>query len=150
MLRRSLFAVVCLALPASALAEPPDRLRVGQGQGNQDRGNQDRGGQDRGRGGNGGRGASGGAFSDPERFVIADWYRSNPTRAEGLPPGIARNLERGKPLPPGIARRALPAGLEGRLPPRDGRYARVVVGRDVLLIEVGTGLVLDILRGVLG
>jgi hypothetical protein len=157
--RRTLLLALASCLPAAAASAQPE----GRGGGPP---NQRGGGppDDRGRGGDGrgnGRGgddrresrgaASGAAFSDGERSVIVDFFRSNPTQAERLPPGIARNLERGKPLPPGIARRSLPSGLEGRLPTRDGgRYARILVGSDVVLIEVGSDLVLDILRGVLG
>jgi len=65
-----------------------------------------------------------------------------------LPPGIAKNLERGKPLPPGIARNYLPDGLEGELPARDGQ-SRVVIDDDVVLVDEATNVVIDILQDVL-
>ncbi|MFD2263389.1 anti-virulence regulator CigR family protein [Lacibacterium aquatile] len=104
--------------------------------------------------GKGGGGESGLSLSLDIRFgadeakIITDYYRSQPA-GKPLPPGIAKNLARGKPLPPGIAKRYLPGDLLGRLPHRDDRYLRIVAGRDVLLIEVGSGLILDVLRGVL-
>lgn len=82
-----------------------------------------------------------------ERRVIQDYFRLNPYPAQGLPPGIAKNLARGKPLPPGIAKRYLPPGLLGRLPPRPG-YEWVAVGRDIVLIAIATGIVVDILSDV--
>jgi hypothetical protein len=63
---------------------------------------------------------------------------------EALPPGIRKRLARGKPLPPGIAKKVAPAGLRSRVRLADG-YALVEVGLDVLLVEVATSIVHDIL-----
>ena len=79
-----------------------------------------------------------------ERRIIHDYFRLNPYPAQGLPPGIAKNLARGKPLPPGIAKRYLPPDLLGRLPPRPG-YEWVAVGRDIALVAIATGVIVDIL-----
>ena len=68
--------------------------------------------------------------------------------AQPLPPGIAKKVARGGSLPPGIAKRYLPNDLLVQLPPRPG-YQWVVVGTDVLLIAVATGLVVDILDDIL-
>lgn len=102
------------------------------------------------------------AFTDAEKRVIEEYVlehaghavqsdaRGNP-KAKGkkpLPPGIAKNLQRGKPLPPGIAKRYLPEGLSVELPRRPG-YERVIVDGRVILIEVATGIVRDILEDVL-
>jgi hypothetical protein len=65
-----------------------------------------------------------------------------------LPPGIAKNLQRGKPLPPGIAKQVLPADLEQRLPRRDG-YERLIVDGRIILIEAATRIVRDVLEDVL-
>lgn len=88
-------------------------------------------------------------FGADEAQTITDYYRGRPAPSS-LPPGIAKNLARGKPLPPGIAKKYLPSDLTARLPRLDDRYLRIVAGRDVLLIEAGSGLILDVLRGVLG
>jgi Nickel/cobalt transporter regulator len=64
--------------------------------------------------------------------------------AKPLPPGIAKKLARGGSLPPGIAKRYLPGELQAQLPPRPG-YEWVVVGTDVVLIAVATGLIVDII-----
>jgi len=68
-------------------------------------------------------------------------------RAEALPPGIQRNLERGKPLPPGIAKR-FDAQLASQLPRYPG-YEWERVGADVVLIEAATRIVVDVLVDVL-
>lgn len=88
-------------------------------------------------------------FGADEAQTITDYYRGKPAQGS-LPPGIAKNLARGKPLPPGIAKKYLPGDLTARLPRLDSRYLRVVVGPDVLLIEAGSGLILDVLKGILG
>ena len=68
-------------------------------------------------------------------------------RAEALPPGIQRNLERGKPLPPGIAKR-FDGPLASQLPRYPG-YEWERVGADVVLIEAATRIVVDVLVDVL-
>lgn len=91
-------------------------------------------------------------FSPEEHTIIRAYYETNTTRHDkhahkhkSLPPGIAKNLERGKPLPPGIAKQVLPAGLERSLPPvRDG-YQRTIVDGRVLLVEVATQVIHDVL-----
>jgi hypothetical protein len=66
-------------------------------------------------------------------------------RNKGLPPGIAKNIARGKPLPPGLARESLPYDLRRELPPLPRGYERVVVAGKILLIEVATQVVRDVL-----
>ncbi len=79
------------------------------------------------------------------RVEIRDWYVRHPVRnVEALPPGIRKRLARGKPLPPGIAKQVAPAGLRSRIRLPDG-YQVFEVGLDVLLVEVATGIVHDIL-----
>ena len=65
-------------------------------------------------------------------------------RKKGLPPGIQKKLERGGTLPPGIAKNYLPDDLEHRLPPLPQGYERTIVGNDVLLVEIDTGRIADI------
>ena len=97
-------------------------------------------------------------FTDSEITAIRAWFRDNPdsyhqghgkkTR-NGLPPGIAKNLARGKPLPPGIAKQVLPGGLVSTLPPVRPGYERVIVDGRVLLVEVATQIVHDVLTDVI-
>jgi len=105
-------------------------------------------------------------LTEYERQVIREYYGrrggDGPGRGRGgdglppglakknrLPPGLERQLVEGGRLPPGLERRALPSDLRARLPRRRGTD-RVVVDRDVVLIETATGLILDILRGAAG
>jgi hypothetical protein len=81
--------------------------------------------------------------------IIREYY-SKPENAPakrggGLPPGIAKNLERGKPLPPGIAKQQLPDPLQRRLPPPPRGYERVVLDGRVLLVEIATQVIHDVL-----
>ncbi|MFW6083867.1 MAG: anti-virulence regulator CigR family protein [Gemmatimonadota bacterium] len=82
------------------------------------------------------------------RVEIRDFYRSIDARGiRSLPPGIRKRLARGKPLPPGIAKQVAPAGLRSRVRVPDG-YRLYEVGLDVLLVEVATNVVHDILMDV--
>jgi hypothetical protein len=67
-----------------------------------------------------------------------------------LPPGLQKHLERFDTLPPGLAKRDLSYDLQSRLPRLGVGLARKIIGNDVVLIEEATGVVLDILEGVLG
>ncbi len=110
----------------------------------------------------------GGIFSDEERRIITDVLdiatgntgsnddgdkggkkdKGNKGKGnKGLPPGIAMKLERGGSLPPGIAKRDLPSDLTSRLPKRTDGAIRQIVGEDVVLIQKGTEVILDIIRG---
>ncbi|SOD98984.1 hypothetical protein [Caenispirillum bisanense] len=91
-----------------------------------------------------------------ERQLIGDYFRSTPPSAlpPGLakqgkvPPGIARQIQRGQRLPDDVQMLPLPADLLGRLPSYRGARP-VVVGSDVVLVQEGTRLILDILKDVL-
>jgi len=82
------------------------------------------------------------------RAQIGDFYSSRPeSGVEALPPGIRRRLERGKPLPPGIAKRTAPPELRSHLHLPDG-YEIIEVGLDVLLVEVATDIIHDVLMDI--
>jgi hypothetical protein len=115
-------------------------------------------------------------FSEVEKRVIRDFFNDR-TRKHGeadkvkgaasdkgksksmpaglakrdeLPPGLERHVERFGTLPPGLAKRDLPYDLDRLLPRRAAGLSRKIVGSDVVLIEEATGLVLDVVEGVLG
>ncbi len=95
-------------------------------------------------------------FTSKEISVIHNFFRDYHVDKKGgkkgakpLPPGIAKNLARGKPLPPGIAKRGLPGDLIVRLPPVPDGYERVIVAGKILLVEIATQVVHDILVDVL-
>jgi len=94
-------------------------------------------------------------FSDDEVRIINAYYRDHVTtkdhkgkKPHGLPPGIAKNLQRGKPLPPGIAKQHLPHGLHESLPPPPSGYERIIVDGRVLLVEIATRVIHDILTDI--
>ena len=88
-------------------------------------------------------------FSDQEIRIIESWYRDPDHHPRGkdkaLPPGIAKNLARGKPLPPGIAKQQLPEDLTRALPAPPRGYERVIVDGRILLVEIATQVIHDIL-----
>ena len=95
-------------------------------------------------------------FTDGEASIIRAYYRDRVAshsgkrnKAKGLPPGIARNLQRGKALPPGIAKQALPVGLIELLPPPPRGYERILLSGKVLLVEVATQVIHDVLEDVI-
>jgi hypothetical protein len=95
-------------------------------------------------------------FSDEEIRIIRAHYDSGSAergksngKHKSLPPGIAKNLARGKSLPPGIAKRTLPQELHDQLPPVTDGYERVIVDGKVLLIEIATQVVRDVLTDIL-
>jgi hypothetical protein len=101
-------------------------------------------------------------FSAAEKRIIYEFFgggsavavskqkgKGKPGRSGGLPPGLQKHLERRGTLPPGLAKRDLPPGLSSQLPPTTLGQKRYIVGSDIVLIEAATGLILDILEGVL-
>ena len=96
-------------------------------------------------------------FSKDEVTIIASWYREHGEVSQQkkrgkdsgrLPPGIAKNLERGKPLPPGIAKQYLPDSLVHQLPAPPRGFERVVVDGKVLLVETATRVIHDVLTDI--
>ncbi len=98
------------------------------------------------------------SFSLNEQKIITDFYASDSGSGasgkgkkgkgvgnRGLPPGLARK----QTLPPGIAKRQLPSGLVAQLPPPPAGFERVIVDDNVLLVEVATQVVHDVLEHVL-
>ena len=93
-------------------------------------------------------------FSSQEIEIITSYYHAaaQPAergRASRLPRGIAKNLARGKPLPPGIAKQQLPAALGRQLAPPPAGYERIVVAGKILLVEIATQEIHDVLTDVL-
>lgn len=91
-------------------------------------------------------------FSTKDLNIIIGWFKDDATkgqRARSLPPGLARQLREKGQLPRGLAMKALPPGLSDRLGPVPEGYDRVILGSDVVLINTFTGVIADILRGVI-
>ena len=93
-------------------------------------------------------------FTEREAKIIRAWYQSHDgvrggAKVKGrksLPPGIAKNLARGKPLPPGIAKQTLPGSLIEILPPAPRGYERIEVAGKILLVEIATQVIHDVLE----
>ena len=83
-------------------------------------------------------------FTDDDAAHLRLYFAAQPVAWTALPPGIAMNVARGKALPPGIAKK-LPQGALAGLPRYDG-YEYVQVGRDVILIEAATRIVIDVIE----
>ncbi len=93
----------------------------------------------------------GGLITIAERAIVGDYLDRNRSAfagANALPPGIAKKVARGGALPPGIAKKTLPGGLLSRLPARPGQEWRVV-GTDLLIVEIATNVIVDVLRDAL-
>lgn len=109
-------------------------------------------------------------FSEAERAVIEEYYRTRHADdvkksksgkgkgREGLPPGLAKKdrlppglekqLRRNGTLPPGLVRNDLPLSLQNKLYPPHKGTKRILVGRDIVLIDTKTDLILDIMHDV--
>lgn len=85
---------------------------------------------------------------DTRGTIRAYYEQHRPASVESLPPGMRNRLARGKPLPPGIAKRSVPSDLRSRIQVPTG-YEVVEVGLDVLLVEIATNVVHDVLMDVI-
>lgn len=77
-------------------------------------------------------------------------------RGNGLPPGLAKReqlppglAKRGNQLPRGLMKGDLPPTLADKLPPPPENAERVIIDGDVLLIEKGTDIILDVIKDVI-
>jgi len=100
-----------------------------------------------------GRGRSDAGGRDEEVRVIRAYFANTANlppglaRREKLPPGLEKQLRRNGTLPPGLQKKAtpLPADLERRLPALPSGHARVVVSDRVLVVEIRTQKIVDVL-----
>lgn len=99
-----------------------------------------------------------GHFGEQHKIAVREYYgeefrhgRCPPGLAKKdngcMPPGLAKNWAVGQQLPRDVAIHNLPGALLTRLgqPPTGQRYVRAA--DDILLIELGTGLVIDAIPG---
>ena len=111
--------------------------------------------QGKGKGGGKGHGKGSGqgnrSFAEGDVKIILGYAGEHPglvsAEARRLPPGLAKNLQRGKALPPGWQKKLVvfPVPLEQRLPPLPIGYRRVIVDRWALVIADATNVVLDVI-----
>lgn len=69
-------------------------------------------------------------------------------RGGNLPPGLQKQIERNGQLPPGLQGRGLPGDLESRLSRLPEGYVRLVVEKDIVLMNKKTGIVADVMLNV--
>ena len=102
-------------------------------------------------------------FLPDERRMIDEYYRRGEKRkSKGLPPGLAKrggnlppglqkHLQKNGQLPPGLQKRLepLPVDLDRRLPRLPDYWERVVLEKDVILIDRRSNRILDIIEDVI-
>jgi hypothetical protein len=102
-------------------------------------------------------------FTVEERRIIYDYYHKNQkSKHKGLPPGLAkrggnlppglqRKFERDGQLPPGLQKRLepLPTDLTRRLPRLPEHWERVIIERDIVLIDRRSNRILDIIEDII-
>lgn len=102
-------------------------------------------------------------FLPDERRMIDEYYRRGEKRkSKGLPPGLAKrggnlppglqkHLQKNGQLPPGLQKRLepLPVDLDRRLPQLPDYWERVVLEKDVILIDRRSNRILDIIEDVI-
>jgi hypothetical protein len=102
-------------------------------------------------------------FLPEERRAIEDYYRQGskgkakglpPGRANRggkLPPGLQKHWDKNGQLPPGLQKRLepLPVELDHRLPRLPEYWERMVLERDVILIDRRSNRILDIIENVI-
>jgi hypothetical protein len=102
-------------------------------------------------------------FLPEERRIIEEYYhKSTKGKHKGLPPGLAKRggnlppglqkqLDKNGRLPPGLQKRLepLPVDLDRRLPRLPEHWERVIIERDIILIDRRTERILDIIENVI-
>jgi hypothetical protein len=103
-------------------------------------------------------------FLAEERRIIEEYYhKGKKLKQKGLPPGLAKRggnlppglqkqLDKNGRLPPGLQKRLepLPVDLDRRLPRLPEHWERVILERNVILIDRRTERILDIIENVIG
>jgi hypothetical protein len=101
-------------------------------------------------------------FLPEERRIIENYYRSGgpskglppglAKRGGKLPPGLQKHLDKNGRLPPGLQKRLepLPPDLDTRLPRLPDNWERVILDRDVILVDRRSNRILDIIENIIG
>jgi hypothetical protein len=88
-------------------------------------------------------------FSGEDRQTIDHFFRRQGTQNGGNGGKARRDpLLIRERVPQGVPTRPLPHALDHQLPPLPPGYARLILGRDVLLVERRSQTILDIVREV--
>lgn len=70
-------------------------------------------------------------------------------KREQLPPGLAKQIERNGALPPGLGEQRLPDDLLAQLPKQHSGHDYRVVGGDIVLVDLATRVIVDVIKDVL-
>jgi hypothetical protein len=101
-------------------------------------------------------------FLPEERRIIEHYFRSSgpskglppglAKRGGKLPPGLQKHLDKNGTLPPGLQKRLepLPHDLDLRLPRLPDYWERVILDRNVILLDRRSNRILDIIENVIG
>jgi hypothetical protein len=97
-------------------------------------------------------------FRPQDREYISSYYSKHgkgmpPGQAKknsNLPPGLEKQLERNGALPPGLRKKMQPAPVEitRQLPPLPPDYQRSVIGASIVVFNVKTNIVVDVMADV--
>lgn len=99
-------------------------------------------------------------FSNDDRRYVQSFYGSKKKKKKhkktppglakrgNLPPGLRKQVQRNGQLPPGLQGRGLPGDLEGRLSRLPDGYIRLIVEKDLVLMNKRTGVVVDVMLDV--
>ena len=99
------------------------------------------------------------SFGPEQERLIREWFSTQSNysnlppglaKRDKLPPGLQRQLQRNGTLPPGLQKRVqpLPFALEQQLPTITVGMRRVVLSGNVILLEVATARIVDLMRDV--
>ena len=90
-------------------------------------------------------------FSERDRSTVVEYYHRQRSQNNSSRPAkrtTSPGLAKREVLPPGLEGRSLPRDLESRLRVLPPTYVRLLVGRDLVLMERNTRVLQDILYGV--
>jgi hypothetical protein len=97
-------------------------------------------------------------FQARDREVVTTYYTKHgrglppglAKRNGNLPPGLEKQLQRNGSLPPGLDRKMEPCPVEitRELPPLPPDYRRGVVGASIVVFNVRTNIVVDVMQDV--
>ena len=88
-------------------------------------------------------------FNDRDRVTVVEYYRAQRNNKSAPRTKSASTLRKSHTLPSDLRGRPLPHELESRLTSLPGTHTRLIVGRDLVLIDRNTRVVADILYDVL-
>lgn len=87
-------------------------------------------------------------FSLGDRQVIFNFFLRHDGYLDSVPPRLRRQLVIKGQVPTGVDTKPLPQQLAANLSALPAGFERVMAGPDVLLVEITTGLIVDIIRDV--